>query len=151
MLEKFIPIYCIILSGIGFVCFNYPKPLRKILFYLFGTFILISSYLFTYSMSTVKALNHALSNYDTIRKINPCDTIALFKQADTEADIAKSVIETTEVQELVFIQDMVNSCVFILYNLVGFIIVTYLSTYISAYKHRTHRNKSNKNSPPASP
>lgn len=117
------------------------------LLYALGICVFAASYLFTYSYSSVKALDNAVKNYDDIRKIKPCDTSAYSMQVSTEKDIAKSVILSTKIESLASIEDLANGCIFILYNLVGFIIITYVSVYVTAYKQKHKRDKVNNSTP----
>ncbi len=62
MSQSFWPIYPVAVSALGYVCFYYAKPMRKLILYAGTTFLIIVAFIATYGLSAINALNKADSD-----------------------------------------------------------------------------------------
>jgi hypothetical protein len=144
MNDLFWPIYPIIITGLGVLCFRYPRPMRKLLLYGVGLLLLISAFIFTYSVASINAIDrsiHDISKYDTILKKTlyeyiKQDTSFLSARIKEKPEILESVLLLTKQDALLIIEELVNPCIYVMYFLIGFIGITYLSSYVEIQKNK---------------
>lgn len=145
MNKLFWPIFPIIVSGLGYVCFKYPNPMRKLLLIAVGLLILVSAFIFTYSIATINSIDHSIddiSKIDSILNLSlyeyiKNDTSFLARRIKEKPEILESVLISTKVRALGTIEDLVNPCIYLMYFLIGFICVTWLASYVTKQKSKS--------------
>ena len=150
--DLFIKVFPMIVSGLGFLCFKYPNPMRRLLFYFTFSLIFLVILASSFAGGFLYLYNGAMDEMDSdlISKKFPCDTavLKLGQRYDDGIITSQAILMEREQIAGSNFQYWINFSLIAFYTSIGLLVVTYISTYISKYKLKKLANKNNNHSPP---
>ena len=132
--------------GFGYVCFNYPKPMRKLIFYSLGLLIISSAFIFTYGLSSINTVDNVtddLKQYNNlVHSIN--DTSFMGRRLNDTPSIIEGILLSSKVKALASVQETITPFIYLMYYLIVFLVITYLAVYVKAAIIKKNNNSTPK-------
>ena len=153
--DLFIKVFPIIIGGLGSLCYKFPNPMRRLLFFIVASLSFLGILVISFAGGFLFLYNGVTKDLDSsqLSKKFPCDTgiIKIGHNYDEGINISQAILSEHEQIAASNFQYFGNFAFIAFCTAIGLLIVTYISTYISNCKRKKFDNNSNNNPPPPPP